>query len=282
MNRALPLLGLSALVALACNKDGPTPAYMELRPPVVIGDNGQEVTSKITDAWVYVNNQPAGVWEPGKRIPLLASGTNAVKIIAGVRKDGFVDNRIQYPFYATWEQSVNLVPDQTIAVEPQVHYFSGLTYWLSDMNTGQRFDTLDCTATMTLVPSDSTLTGQGIANGRISLDADHSFYKGVSSGDPFTVPDHIAFLEMDYRSDTPLLIGVRYTLAGVQYEAPIVYVKATGSVNGLMPWNKVYIDLGTPWNVSGAQDRRFFLQAGLADGASTGRVDLDNVKVVTH
>ncbi|MBS1942081.1 MAG: hypothetical protein JST38_14520 [Bacteroidetes bacterium] len=280
MTRALAITGLFLLFATACKKDGSIPSYLEVDQPVVVGSNGQIISSKITDLWVYVNDQPAGVWEPGKQVPLIASGPTTVKLIAGVRKNGIADDRIQYPFYETWQQQVNLVPEQTLAVQPQFHYYNNLTYWLSDFDTGLRFDTVDCTATMTIVPSDSTLVGQGTGNGRISLDGSHPLYRGLSSGDPFTGIGSTAFLEMDYRCDAPFQIGVRVTTQGNPSWATVVYLKATKLPDGSMPWNKVYIDLATPWNVPGAMDKRFFIQASLPDGAATATVDLDNIKLV--
>lgn len=280
MTRALPLTGLFILMLAACKKDGAVPAYVQFNTPTVIDASGHGVSSKITDLWVYVNDQPVGVWEPGRRIPMIADGTANVKLIAGVRKNGITDDRIQYPFYATWQQQVQLVPEQTLTLTPEIHYFDNLNYWLADFDNGQLFDTVACTATMELVPSDSTLIGQGIQNGRITLDTEHALYRGVSSGDPFTNIGSTAFLEVDYRSDTRLLVGVRFTLAGVQYISPYVYALPTKQADGSMPWNKIYIDLAEPWNVPGALDKHFYLQAALENGATTSIVEVDNIKLV--
>lgn len=280
MTRALAIPGLLLLILAACEKDGSIPSYLEVDAPVVSGSNGQVISSKITDLWVYVNDQPAGVWEPGKQVPLIADGPTSVKLIAGVRKNGIADDRIQYPFYETWQQQLNLVPEQTRVVQPQFHYYNNLIYWLADFDTGLRFDTVDCTATMTIVPSDSTLVGQGSGSGRIFLDASHPMYRGLSSGDPFTSIGGTAFLEMDYRCDAPFQVGVRVTVQGTPSWATVVFLKATKLPDGSMPWNKVYIDLATPWNVAGAMDKRFFIQASLPDGTATATVDLDNVKLV--
>lgn len=279
MTRALPLVGLSLLLITACKKDGTVPAYIEVDPPVVVADNGQVASSKITDLWVYVNDQPAGVWQPGRRIPLIAEGSSTVKLIAGVRRNGITDDRIQYPFYATWQQQVHLVPEQTAQLSPEIHYFPNLEYWLADFNTGLRFDTVLCSATMQLVPSDGTLVDQGTQNGKITLDPDHSIYRGVSSGDAFTNTGNTAFLEMDYRSDTRLLIGVRYTYTSQVVEMAYVYALPTKQADGSMPWNKIYVDLAEPWSQPGS-DKRFYIKAELENGATAGVVEVDNIKLV--
>ena len=280
MTRTLPLVGLWLLTFASCKKDGAVPAYVQLAPPVVVAANGQLVSSKITDAWVYVNDQPVGVWEPGDRIPLIAQGDATVKVIAGVRKNGIINDRIQYPFYATWQQQMDLVPEQTVVIQPQLQYFDNLDIWMADFETGQRFDTVDCTATMALVPSDSTLLGQGLGNGRINLDTDHPLYRGLSSGDAFTNTGPVAFLELDYRSDTPLLVGVRITVSGDPQLAGYIYAAPTKKSDGSMPWNKIYLDMATAWNIPGAQDKRFYIEASLPAGATSGIVEVDNIKLV--
>lgn len=281
MTRTLPIAGLCILLAASCKKDGAVPAYVQFSTPTVADANGRGVSSKITDLWVYVDDQPVGVWEPGRRIPMIAAGNANVKMIAGVRKDGITDDRIQYPFYATWQQSVQLVPEQTVTLAPEVHYYPDLNYWLADFDNGQRFDTVSgSTAIMELVASDSTLIGQGAQNGRITLGADHSLYWAVSSGDAFTNTGSSAFLEMDYRSDTRLLVGVNYLYGGTLSYSPHVYVLPTKRADGSMPWNKIYIDLAAAWNVPGAMDKRIYLRAELENGATAGTIELDNVKLV--
>src|SRR5690606_37829189 len=102
----------------------------------------------------------------------------------------------------------------------------------------------------------------------------------VSSGDPFTGTGQVAFLELDYRSDTRLLIGVTYTLFGSPQPLGHVYALPTKKADGSMPWNKLYVDLAEPWAVSGAMDKRFFIKAELENGATSGVVEVDNIKLV--
>lgn len=280
MTRTLPIAGLCILMFASCKKDGAVPAYVQFSTPTVVDANGRDVSSKITDLWVYVNDQPVGVWEPGKRIPMITDGNSNVKLIAGVRKDGLTDARIQYPFYATWQQQVPLVPEQTATLSPVIHYYPNLNYWLVDFEIGQRFDTIQgSTAALELVASDSTLIGQGIQNGRITLDTEHSLYRAVSS-DAFSNIGSTAFLEMDYRSDTRLLVGVYYTYAGSETPAPYVYALPTKRADGSMPWNKIYIDLAEAWNVPGALNKRIYLKAELENGATAGTIEMDNIKLV--
>jgi hypothetical protein len=280
MTRHAPFFGLFLVLLVSCKPEGAVPAYLQLGATQVVSEGGQPVSSKITDIWVYLNDQPVGVWEPGSRVPLIGEGPSRLKLVAGVRKDGITDQRIQYPYYATWEQQVQLVPEQTVTVAPVFQYYPELDQWLADLETGVRFDTLDCTATMTTVASDGTLVGSGARIGRIELDAAHPLYRGVSSGDPFYGVPVDAFLEVDYRSSTPVLFGARYAQSGVPTMVAYANAVPTAQGDGSMPWNKIYLNLGSPMSVLGVSDKRIYLQAELPAGAGSAVVELDNIKLV--
>lgn len=280
MTRPLLYCGLSVLLLASCAKDGATPAYLQLGIPTAVTEGGQAASCKVTDCWVYLNDQPVGVWEPGSRIPLIGSGSARLKVIAGIRKDGVTDQRIQYPYYATWEQQVELVPEQAVSYSPAFHYYDGLSYWLADFEAGVRFDTSNCTAVMLPVPGDGTLVGEQTRVGRIQLDGDHPLYLGISSGDPFYGTDRNAFLEVDYRSDVELLFGTRSIIQGNLTETAYAYAAPTAHVGNDRPWNKIYINIGAPMSIPGTSDMRFFIRAELPSGTSSAEVEMDNIKLV--
>ncbi|HEY0262319.1 MAG TPA: hypothetical protein VGB95_04790, partial [Chitinophagales bacterium] len=57
-------------------------------------------SSKITDAWLYVNGEQIGVFELPAKIPVLKSGDLRVSISAGIKDNGIANTRAAYPFYA--------------------------------------------------------------------------------------------------------------------------------------------------------------------------------------
>ncbi|MFT3885278.1 MAG: hypothetical protein QM724_07565 [Flavobacteriales bacterium] len=225
---------------------------------------------------MYANDAPAGVWEPGKRIPLLASGTTTVKLIAGIRKNGVTDDRIQYPFYATYVADITLAEEQVKEVRPTFRYYPNLNIWSEDFSGGGvALDTIASLAPLVRYnPHDS-------AYGGCVLDPTHAAFRCVSGGDPLAVGYALpAFLELDHRNDIPFTVGVRYKVSGIQYQVPyVVITPSPWGVNGRL-WNKVYIDLGTPFTVAGATDERFYIEASLPSGAGSARLDLDNIRVI--
>lgn len=277
MTRALRTAPLLLLLLAACKKDGGTPAYVRITSPKVITATGHDtITSKITDLWVYVDDAPAGVWEVGSKVPLLGSGNSNVKLIAGIRRNGVTDDRIQYPFYATWSKQIDLVPEGTLELHPVLSYYPDLTYWIEDFSGGGvALDTIDCTAPLVRYnPTDS-------AYGGFVLDATHDVFRCTDSGNDLGIAyGTTAFLEMDYRSEVQLLIGVRYKIGDVQYQVPYLYVNPTTTVEGVRQWNKIYVDIGTALNVSGATDTRFYIEASLPSTSSSVHAEFDNLRVI--
>ena len=117
--RALRTAPLLLLLMASCGKDGGTPSFIRIGAPKAQKADGSElVPSAVTDFWVYANDQAIGVWQADRRIPVLADGTTNIKLVAGVRKNGITIDRIQYPFYATWSQAVELTLGQETTVDP--------------------------------------------------------------------------------------------------------------------------------------------------------------------
>jgi len=288
MIRATGTGALLLFLFATCREDGGVPAYIQLEPVTMITVAGEGSTSqKVSDVWAYANDQLLGVWEAGGRIPVLANGNTTIKLIGGVRRNGITDDRVQYPFYATFQTDLDLVPEVTTPLEPVFRYFDGLDIWIEDFDgNGYQFDRESSSDTLLYVwdtiahPVDEIFEGR--ASGAFFLDTQRPFFSYVYDADPIDVEvSDPCYLEMDYRSDMRMLIGVYVTSDGGPVERiPYLYVSATKQADGSMPWNKIYIDLQQAWPFLGVSDRRFYIEATLPSGQASGSVYLDNIKVV--
>jgi hypothetical protein len=288
MIRAAGAGALFLLLFAACKEDGGIPAYVQLKPITVttVAAEGS-ASQKITEVWAYANDQLLGVWEAGGRIPVLASGSTNIKLIGGIRRNGISDDRVQYPFYSTFSTDVELVPEATTDVAPVFQYFDGLDIWIEDFDgNGFQFDREASSDTLLYVwdtlshPVDEIFEGR--ASGAFFLDTQRPFFSYVYDGDPIDVlVSDACYLEMDYRSDITLLIGVYVSSTGGPVERiPYLYVSATKGSDGNMPWNKIYIDLQQAWPYPDVTQRKFYIEATLPSGQATGSAYLDNIKVV--
>jgi hypothetical protein len=282
--RVAPLL----LICLAsCKKDGEVPSFVRLSPPNVrTADGLTEIPSNITDMWVFANGAPLGVWQADRRIPVLEKGITSLQVIAGVRRNGIASDRIQYPFLATYNQDITLQEGAEVLVQPVFNYFdeafpfvegfeeAGQVFITSEGDTGFYRFNAD-------VPEEEEDVLTGAWSGGIFLDPTHDLFRAVSSPDQYFPNGSLnAFLELDYRSDTRFLVGVRFLLGGQTYTIPLVYVSPTKLGDGTMPWKHIYLDLGSAWGTSGTVLRQLYIEAVLENGATSAKITLDNVKVV--
>src|SRR5687767_2026929 len=87
------LLIISFLVSIpftGCDKEEPVPSYIHIDSISLNSIYSTQGTSdhKITDAWVFVNEQYVGVYELPATFPVLYEGTQNIRIKAGIKKNG--------------------------------------------------------------------------------------------------------------------------------------------------------------------------------------------------
>ena len=80
------------------------PSYIHIENFNFIITNSNQGTNseKITDAWVYIDDTPAGVYELPANFPVLEEGKHKVRIRAGIKENGISGTRVPYPFYASF------------------------------------------------------------------------------------------------------------------------------------------------------------------------------------
>ncbi len=277
--RCVPLL---LLLLSACEKDGGTPSFVRFLAPTASTAEGDSLLpSAVSDFWVFANDEAIGVWQENRRIPVLADGLTNIKVVAGVRRNGITNDRIQYPFYATWEKDVDLTLGQETILEPEFTYYDA-PIWVEGFElAGQAFDYSESdTIFVPLTAAEDVRYEE--RSGGIFLDADHDQFRAVTNAAP-TFPNGTAatFLEFDHKSDTRFLIGVRYTTSqnGQTLTVPYVVVNPTGPVGGEQPWKHMYIDLSSAWGTGGTVSRQFYIEAQLENGATSARIVLDHLTV---
>ena len=116
---------LLVLTLTSCEKEdensiGETiPAYIQI-DAISIDDVND--TEKITDAWVYINDQLQGVYELPSLFPVLSTGKQNIRIKGGIKNNGISSSRRAYPFYKSFIQEKNLKADQITSMYPIVSY----------------------------------------------------------------------------------------------------------------------------------------------------------------
>lgn len=278
-------LSLSAVVMIvsvnSCdiiNPEEPVPSYIHIDKfnLTTTSDQGSS-SSKITDAWVYVDDQLVGAYELPATLPVLYEGTHTVMIKPGIKVNGIAATRAIYPFYTYYSSDVNLIKDSVITINPNIFYNSETIFeWKEAFEDGG----ISIENTMfsdTTMEKTSDYIFEGNYSGIVHLDANHSLYEGRSINN-FDLPggDTPVFLELNYKTECEIYVGLfANTLTGSD-DVGILFLNKSDT------WNKIYINLKNAVNNStDADDFKVFFQMDNSTNDVTNPVILfDNIKLV--
>ncbi len=241
-------------------------------------------TERISDVWIYVNNQIIGTYQvPTGKIPVLAEGLSNITIQAGVFADGIKGNRVYYPFYQAYAAKMNLEKGKVSKVNPAFRYSDGLKkpfifyqdFESSDSGFSKgRYGNLELERPLHEPGAPSAAFGAryGKLTARTNEDiiefSNNIFVPLRQNGMP-------VYLEFDYRSTCTLQVGLE---GFVGSQAPQPYFDLV-----LLPadkWTKMYVSLSEETQKYFNNARfRFFLRTVPQPGANNS-FSIDNVRLI--
>lgn len=294
MNYKLLVVGCWLLVVsciCSCeiyNPAEPIPAYIHIDkinlskyapgfPNSSTGDEGS-LSNKITDAWVYIDEQLIGCFELPVTFPVLYEGNHTVRIRAGIKVNGIAATRAPYPFYNDFSQTITLEKGSKITLSPSVVYnanthFKIMENFESVGNSMIKSDHSDTTLQVLSLPDPNVFEGN--KSGIAYIDPARKFE--CISVDSFLLPKGGAsvFLELNYKSNYSFTVGVK----AIGFSSVSQF--AALSFNPSTTWNKGYVNL-TP-TVSGAYAANSYkITIGLVNNINSDSLALllDNIKLV--
>ena len=291
--RCFCLFCLLLITAVSCEKfsgDQSIPAYLAI-DSIALNTNYYSqgtASQRITDAWVYVDDEFLGVFELPAKLPVLKSGKHRVQIWAGIKKNGIAATRVTYEFYKPYTANVNFVPDSTTLMLDSISkkqvlktsYQSTASFvWREDFESVAT--TLDTTNRSTAYIQD-TATGlpppfEGKISGMVKLDSVHDFFE-CQTHSQYPIPSAPVFLEMNFNTTNTLVVGAFTYGSTILYQTPIITLNPT---NG--QWKKIYIDLSTTlYAYTGMTSYRVYFNAFKDAGLKKSTILFDNFKVVTR
>ena len=262
---AFLVLAVFSVVFASCRKfegSQTIPAYIHIESIVVDSLTDYftygATTSKITDAWVYVDDDPIGCFELPATFPVLKHGPHKVTVYGGIMSNGIAAARATYPFYKPQiYASLNLVEDSIINLQPVLNYYpigGGVEKgWMEDFETAN-----------TLLPVAGSDTSIIRINGSEAWHSPNSFYSGkivlppdsldftVATADEYSF--HTGYLqycmvEMDYNCNDAFFVGVMYYKNYQLVKHPLLRIQPTDTVNDMpQRWNKIYVNIGPIMN----------------------------------
>lgn len=270
------------------NPEEAIPSYVEITAPVLLTESAQgSASEKITEVWVFVDEEFMGAFPIPAKVPILKSGPVNLRVEVGIRENGLRSTPEIYPFYTPYQETINLMPNETIRVEPQLRYRdnSQLAFIEDFERGGTIFQTVVTGTANSRITINEATPFEGRGSGQIALSTTDPFVEIATSpryrdllGNGNTV-----YVEMDYQSDIPVSVGI-VGYANNQ-EDPVAFAYQAG-FNPSETWNKIYFNLTPIVFASNADEFQIVLRAALPLNENltfiqeTGLVLLDNIKLI--
>lgn len=259
-------------IFISCEKDDKIPSYLKVNNVNLnYNQNFGSITENITDVWVYIEDNLQGVYEIPVEFPVLEEGIKNIRLKAGIKANGIASTRIQYPFYSSFLDTINLVKDETIEIFPTFSYNDAFDAIIEDFeNSGTTVDsTISSEIDFTIVNEDENKYAFAeIVSPLINFE--------IATQD-LTLPQQGApvYLELDYKSSTEFLVGMYINYPQDVVKSELVWVTSK------QDWNKIYINLTQTVSESiGAQSFKVFFNMRRNDTSSNEEISLDNIKVL--
>ena len=251
---------LFAMAFVSCNKFGSqeVPSYIHIDSITVNCDYYVygAPTSRITDAWVYVDDQIIGCFELPATFPVLEHGKHKVSVYGGICINGIGDMRAPYSFYQpVVYNDVNLVEDSIVNLNPVLSYYpinEGVVVgWMEDFESAN---------TLVKLPESDTSV-QRVSSVDGAWISDNSFYSGMITLPPDSLDFYVAnsdelhfhsdlkgkpcLLEMDYKCNDTFLVGIMYYMDYHLVQWSMLKVLPTDKLHAKPEkWKKLYVNLG--------------------------------------
>jgi hypothetical protein len=259
------------------DNDKPEPFYLELKNPVVKQPFGTENdTHKMTDVWVFINGQIIGVFPLPARVPVTYDGGNAqVTILAGIRKNGMLDNPVFYPFYQAIEKTIAPKVNETITIPLDFKYVPN-----AKIPIFEGFETAHCFSLDIDGVASSYIgtTGQdaalGASCGKITLTTENSYVAAAcaTSIKKSETSKGQSYLELDYKGEGEIAVGISKLQGNTSKLDYFLYIP------GKENWNKIYIDLTDKLSPQDFSEYFIVISASKKNNSQQSVLYIDNIK----
>ena len=275
-------LFLIGIILFSCSKEkfeAKIPSYISIPSITLATDYASEgsASSKITDAWVYINDDLVGVYELPANFPVLKDSLVTVKVYAGIRDNGIAASRARYLMYDPHLEQVNLIPGETIEITANIIYNAEAKFsWLEDFE-GASTSFLYTAGSDTIFNRQSVTLKEGNFSGQVYLENEMNFFEAISV--PFNdLPiGETVYLELDFITNENIIVGVY--LDGEQF--------AFITLNVSSDWNKICINLKDVLkSKTNSSEVKVFIglkeEGGTVFKTDKPEVYIDNVKLVHY
>lgn len=294
LNWSFPI-AMAVFFLSGCDKfegDQTVPSYLSIDSLGFITDNDIQGTSnqKIVDAWVYVDDDLIGGFELPVIIPVLVEGKHKLEIRPGIQLNGISDTRAPYPcIEPIIFNDFNFVIDSVVKAFGTTSYLSNAEFiWMEDFEDASlaiRKSANSDTGIVRTQPAGAPgafIDDFSQHSGICYLDTARNYLQLVSddgNGNGFVLDrGDFIFLELNYRNNIPLVVGVYIKLMdNTIEERPFLIINPSDE------WNKIYVNFTPIVNETvDAVNYTIYIEALMTENSGSAFVTLDNIKLVTR
>lgn len=259
-------------------KEASAPTFIKIDAIQLKVKNGNQgsASAKISDAWIYIDDQLLGAFELPCEIPVSNKGDVKISVAAGIKNTGQASIRERYPFYSWYDTIVNL-SQSSCAISPVVSYADFTQFlFVGDFESNNLYFFKENDSDTNLYISNNAF--EGLACGELSVDSDRKKGK-IKTALNFNIPNagKRVFIELNYACNAPVIAGVVLNPGSSSDHIPIITLSSTK-----MEWNKIYIDLTNTLAQSNSSGKfEFYFEIQQISGEEN-KVQFDNIKLVSQ
>lgn len=280
-------LAILWIVGSGCAKQkADTPAWIEV-DSLSFNPIGTSFTSssRFTDVWVYSNDNLVGGFELPARIPILSEGNTNLILYPGIQVNGLTALRSPYLKIQRFEETINLVPGETIHLNPEFKIDSLLLTNQGNFKYNEKFQGSGSSVALTagaygeFVTYNSADAFEGGKCGLLKHNGAENTMAQIENNEWITLPKGDVggiFFEMNYKCNTSFTVSL---LAKSNDGGAIQKIGVIG-INESTDWNKIYITLSNSVG-SFTDGNQFKLAIGYIrqPAIATQEVYLDNLQI---
>jgi len=263
------------------DSDQPNPAYLNIDSVSIdlLEDQGAP-THKLSDVWVFADNQLLGVFEVPAVVPIILNGsTTEIRISPGFRNNGERSRSFIYNLMESVDRTEALEPGDVITINPTFRYKDEIVFdFIESFEGGSNLLTLDLDENPETNVSNTTEDKRsGNRSGKIALTTENNEIRvgTVFEYDRANNAGVDTYLEMDYKNDVPFFVGCIYVQDGSEVTQPLLVLNPTDE------WNKIYVDFTSILSSPAIETYRVFFTTDIEPvGVDEGTIYLDNLKFV--
>lgn len=236
----------------------------------------------ITELWLYTDGDILGVVDTPVSLPLLKQGRQTITVFAGIKNNGMGVSRIRYPFYASFDTTLDIVAGENYTLIPHFKYIdNALVDATRDFESGNFFTAVTDNDGSFSLEDQENFAASGVRCGRFTLPSNRNLISYLDQTN-FTINSgSVAFMEMDYSCNNTFSVGVYVNQGGSPTKVPVLYLTPTqANSDGLPNWNKIYMDLGmVAKQYPNATSYNLYIECSRNE-AAVPVIYLDDIKIV--